>query len=201
MEGEYLNYEQEIKWRKLIMDKIHAGNRITTEERQWLVTHRIYNQVLGYPYLNADIVHMTPKILYSIHVAVESVAYPGKIIPVFTVPAGKGKIITDYTLTDHSGGQTTGKPVKMLGCLVDLNHKETQFYYQSHLGLFGVSFECEYFDKKQQLTIRKSSQTNDFNYAMLRDDLTHNKVLYRCKAPTEENFNSLVFSIEWTIRK
>ncbi len=192
-----MNYNEEIEHRNTIMSRIRNGEKVTSEDRLWLATHRIYNRVLGYPYLNADIIHLDPNVNYHICIKVESLTYPSRILPVITVPGGKGTIVANNVLYDYTNTVTSKKGVKMLGVLVDLNHNKTKITYQSTLGLLGVSFECEYYDDKQHLTIRKNSNVGDPNFAMLGEVLTKNKILYRCKTPDKNNFESFVFSIQW----
>ena len=192
-----MNYEEEINCRNNIMSRVRHGEKITSEDRLWLVTHRIINPTLGYPYLNTDIIHLHPKVTYIIRVTIENLTYPGRIIPVITVPGGKGKIVANTLLTDYNGNVSSKKPVKMLGLLVNLNHNEAEFAYQSNLGLLGVSYECDYFDNEQHIMIRKNSCVGDPDFAMLGEVLSDNKILYRCKAPTNDSFESFAFSIEW----
>jgi len=45
--------------------------------------------------------------------------------------------------------------------------------------------------------IRKNSCVGDPNFAMVKESIAENKVLYRCKAPTDDSFESFVFSLEW----
>ena len=192
-----MDYIEEMKRRDEILSLAHSGKKITAEDRLWLVTHRAFNRKLGYPYLTKDIIDLSPKMSYRIRIQVESLTYPMRILPIVDVPGGKGKILTDCPLTDHKGNVKISKPVKMLGALVDLNHIKTEFLYQSDIGLLGVSYECTYYDEKQHLMIRSSSNTGDTAYAMLREDVSDNKILYRCKSPVGDSFDSLVFSIQW----
>ena len=192
-----MNYEEEIRYRKKILSKVRNGEKITPEDRLWGATHRIYNRYLGYPYLNTDIIQLLPKTNYCVRVKIESLTYPGRVLPVITVPGGKGRIITSYPLTGPKGNVQPGKPIKMLGVLIDLHHKEAEFTYQSDLGLLGVSFECEYFDHKQHLMIRKNSNAGDPNYAMRKEVLTENNVRYWCKTPDADSFEGFVFTLEW----
>lgn len=192
-----MNYEEEVRYRNKILSQVRNGEKITSQDRLWLLTHRIINRTMGYPYLNTDIIHLCPKMNYVVRVKVENLTYPGRIIPVITVPGGKGKIVANTFLLDHNGDVTSKKPVKMLGLLVDLNYNEAEFAYQSSLGLLGVSYECDYFDDKQRIMLRKNSCVGDPNFAMLSEVIADNKILYRCKAPTTDSFESIVFSIEW----
>lgn len=192
-----MNYDEEIMYRDLILSQARAGKKLTADERFWLVTHPIYNSLLGYPFLNADIVNLESNTCYRIHVKVEDLNYSNSIIPIITVPGGRGKIVTSTTLTNYKGDTIFGKSVKMLALLLDLEHSESGFEYKSDLGLLGVSYQCDYYDDKQQLMIRQSSDTGNGYFAMQRENVGSNKMLYRCKNPINHNFDSLVFSVEW----
>ena len=93
-----MNYEEEINCRNNIMSRVRHGEKITSEDRLWLVTHRIINPTLGYPYLNTDIIHLHPKVTYVICVTVENLIYPVRIIPVITVPGGKERLLPTHCL-------------------------------------------------------------------------------------------------------
>ena len=196
-----MHCEEEVSYRNRILLRARNGEKITSEERLWLATHRIINHTLGYPYLNTDIIQLQSQEDYNIRVKVENLTYPGRMIPIITVPGGNGKIVAHTLLTDYKGNKTLKKPVKMLGLLVDNKHNEAEFVYQSNLRLLEVGYECDYFDDKQHIMVRKSSSVGDPNFAMLSEVLADNKILYRCKAPTNDDFESLSFSIEWEAEK
>ena len=104
-----MNYKEEMSYREKILSRVRNGEKITSEDRLWLVTHRIINLTLGYPYLNTDIIHLRPKVNHSICVKIEDLTYPGRIIPVITVPGGKGKLVANMRLTDYNGNISSKK--------------------------------------------------------------------------------------------
>ena len=193
MESSNMQYIEEINYRNMIMERRRKGEKLTREERQWIDTHRLINRELGYPYLNTDMIQLQPNERYHIHVQVESRSYEGRMIPIITVPAQKGSIVSNLELTDYEGNIKTGQEVKMLGLLTDV----AEFDYRSELGLLGVSYECDYFDDRLRVMQRIDSGLGYPNFAMLREDLSENKVLYRCKTPVKDNYEGLVFSITW----
>ena len=83
--------------------------------------------------------------------------------------------------------------------LLNMQHKKTQFLYQSGLGLLGISYECDYIDKKQNIRMRQNSSTGATNLAMLCERISTNQMLYRCKNPNNSSFDSLVFSVRWEL--
>lgn len=191
-----MTYQEEINYREYILSKGSRGEKITAEDRLWLTTHRIYNRIMGYPYINTDIIQLTPKKMYNIHIRLENCTYAGRILPVFSVPGGKGKIIYKNPVRNLKGEVFLGKPVKMLGLFIDSQNPGTEFSYCSDLGMLEISFECEYYDENHRLMIRRNS--GDFHgYAMLSEHLAENKIRYRCKPPGTEDFDSFVFSVEW----
>lgn len=162
----------------------------------WLATHRVFNRKLGYPYLNTDIINLNAKEVYLLRVKVESKTYSDQIIPVIAVPCGKGRILATNVF-DRLGNLSPEKSIKMLGLLSDFK----EVTYRSELGLLGVSYECDYFDDKQNIKIRKDSCIGDYNFAMTCEILSDNKRLYRCKSPISDDFECLVFSLEWELQE
>lgn len=195
-----MNHEEEINYRNKILFRVRNGDKISAEDRVWLATHRLYNRLMGYPYLNTDIIQLLPKVNYRVKIKVETLSYQKRILPVIAIPGGKGGIYTNFALVDYNGNISKGKPVKMLGVLIDSEHDESEIAVCSHLGLLSVSFECEYFDEKQHLTIRKCSNVGDPNFAMIRETISENKIRYRCKIPGNITFDSYVFTIEWNAK-
>jgi hypothetical protein len=193
-----MTYDEEIRYREYILSKGSRSEKITTEDRLWLATHRIYNRIKGYPYLNADIIQLSPKKAYNIRISLEKCTYADRILPLFTVPAGKGRIVYDKPVRDLNGKVFHEKPVKMLGLFIDSQKPETVFSYCSDLGLLDIKFECDYYDEKQKLMIRNNSG-NFHHYAMLGESLAENKMRYHCKPPGTEDFDSFVFSVEWEL--
>lgn len=193
-----MTHEEEISYREQILSKGSRGEKITAEDRLWLATHRIYNRIKGYPYLNADIIQLSPKTMYDIHIRLEKCTYAGRILPVFTVPGGKGKIIYKRSVRDLKGNVFPEKPLKMVGLFISSQDSETEFTYCSDLGMLEIMFECEYYDENQKLMIRRTSGSAH-HYAMLSESLAGNKMRYRCKPPGTDDFDSFVFSVEWAL--
>jgi len=195
------HYEEEMIQRDKILLKARNGERLTKDERLWLTTHMVPNRKMGFPYINSDIMRLDSSCNYCVRVKLENLMYPGRIIPVISVPGGKGKIALDRPVVDYNGNISSGKPIKMLGVLLDGDCKESIFTYQSSLGLLGVAYECDFYDDMQNIMIRKNSCTGDPRFAMLSEVLSENKMLYKCKLPTCDSFDSFIFSIEWDIKQ
>lgn len=194
-----MNYVDEINHRNNILKQVREGQKISPQDRLWLSTHRIYNRLLGHPYLNTDMINLQPNKDYNVIVRIEKLVYTRRIIPVITVPGGKGSIVTNARLTRLDGNPPSKKGVKMLGLLLDSQKRETEFTYRSALGIMGVSYECDYFDDKQEIIIRKDSSVGDPYFAMLSENIDNNKKMYRCKIPMREDFEQFSFSVEWRL--
>ena len=197
MKNNLYKYENELKFRNEILTKIHNREKISSEERQWLMTHKLYNRFYGYPYLNIDIIQLEKNTIYSINVKIKSKKYADNIIPFFTAAAGKGEIANNGIVFDNNGKSYSNKKVKMLGCLLDSVNDESFFHYKSQLGLLAVSYQCQYYDELQNSIIRKNSNTGDPNLAMRKEQITPEEIIYYCKAPINEDFHSLVFSVKF----
>ena len=67
-----MNYKFEIEYRNHLLLRVRSGNQITPEERLWLLTHRIYNRELGYPYVNSDVIDLQTNKDCTVYVKIES---------------------------------------------------------------------------------------------------------------------------------
>ena len=190
-----MNVYEQIEHRKKIMNKVSKGERLTFEEREWLVTNSIYNLQLGPPYTNYEIITLPTTSNYNLIIRIERISYEKWIIPIISVPNGKGKIVCDFPVINLNGKNSVGKPIKMVGLENAVINGETCIAYQSNLGLIAVEYQCDYFDEKQNIYVRKSSSTGDYNFAMIKEQLKHNKFLFHCKDPKSE-LDALVFTIE-----
>ena len=164
------NYEYEIRYREMLLQKVRNNSKITSDERIWLVTHPVYNQPLGFPFFNVAIENLEPNKWYLVRVKLESTV---------------------------RGNVSLGKPVKMLGFELE-QHQMSEVKYLSVLGLLSVEYECDYFDEKQNLYKRQASSTGDPSFAMKKEIINNHLVKYRCKSPIGNSFDAMVFTIEWT---
>ncbi len=192
-----MSYIDDCNHRESIMNKIYKGNRITNEERLWLTTHPLYNKCYQEPYYNVDIIHLDEKTEYCINVNVKRITCDEKMIPVIGVATGKGKLIIDGELLDLDGNVTATKETKILGVNVDLNNTNSKFTFYSELGLLSVSYQCEYLSKDMGMYRKETSSSGILCLAMKKVVLADNKVEYHCKSPLNDDFDSLVFTLEW----
>lgn len=191
-----MNVHEQIEHRNELLNRASKGEKLSFEERQWLVINPVYNRKLGPPYTNYDIITLPTTSSYRLIVKIEKVYYEDRVVPIISVPNGKGKIICDFPVRNIKGETSVGKPIKMLGFESAIATGEAYIEYQSELGIVAVEYECDYFDEKQNIHIRKSSGTGDYNFAMIKEQVEHNKFLFRCKDPKSE-LEILVFTIEF----
>ena len=192
-----MNHSEEIEYRNVLMSRVYKHEKLSSQDRLWLKTHPVYHWSLGYPYLKADVLSLEAKRTYRLHIEVEKLTYENQIIPIISVPTGKGAIHTYFPTKDFYGNVKTGKPVKVLGVTVNKDHQSTHFCYHSDIGLLMVTYACNYYDAKHQMLLSDTSDSGSARLAMLKEIKSESKVLYRCKSPTSDNFDSLVFSIAW----
>lgn len=193
-------YEEEIEYRKAIMNKAYKGIKITPEERTWLLSHSLYNPLLGYPYYNVVIEKLKPKTWYTITVAIESISYNKKIYPIIAVATGKGKIITDFPIYDfYKKEKKSGTPIKMLSLEMKQNEEE-KIKFISDLGCLSVEYEGEFFNRSVNRDMSESSGDSTANFAMIREVISDHKVRYNCKSPEDDDnsFGAMIFTVEWT---
>lgn len=193
-----MNYEEEIKYRESLMGKACKGIKITPDERTWLLSHSVYNHLLGYPYYNTVVEKLKPKTWYIITIVIESVAYSKKIYPIISVSAGIGKIITDFPIVDlYNRKKESGTPIKMLSLELEQGEKE-KVKFISDLGRLSIEYEAECFNivMNYDMSISSGSDTSDF--AMIREVINDHKIRYNCKSPEDDSFDAMIFTIEWT---
>ena len=192
-----MNHLEEIEHRKALMARIYKHEKLSPDERLWLKTHPVYDWHLGYPYLKADILSLEPKRPYRIHIRIEHLTYEKQIFPIICVPTGKGAIHTEFPIKDFYGNSKLGKPVKALGLTVDKVRQSTSVRCHADIGLLMVTYMCYYYDEKHQMILADTSDSGSVRLAMLKEVISENKVLYRCKSPISDSFGSLVFTVEW----
>lgn len=188
-----MKYRDEILYRKKIFDKVYNGEKLSKQEREWLVTHKVYNEILGYPFLCVDVLEIEKKC--SINIKLEECNHTNRIAPVLGVPLGKGKLMTDFDTFDRKG-EKTSKPIKMLS--LEFGEKKAfDIECYSSLGLLTVLYQCDYYDDKMKIFKRESSSGANLSFAMIEEKIGDNKYRFRCKSPVEDNFDALVFVIEF----
>ena len=67
----------------------------------------------------------------------------------------------------------------------------------STIGKLGVSYRCQYFEKSNNMIIASSSDGADLRFAMQKENVAENKLVYSCKSITQDSFDALKFSIEY----
>lgn len=190
-------YREEIEQRENILNKVRNGIKLSHDERVWLLTHPVYNARYGINAYNIAIEHLEPSKWFRITIRVESILYNDRIIPIIYAPTEKSKIVSDLELYNHSGKQKQTKTVKMLGFEVSENIKDFEVDFFSVSGILSVQYECNYFDVKQNLNMREASSTGNPDFAMIRQIIDNDTVRYYCKAPCEDSFDAMVFSVHW----
>ena len=192
--------EFEIEKRKELLARA-ACEKLTKEERQWLLTHSSYNRWLGASAYNTVVEHLSPKTWYDLEIKVESVSYDRPILPAIYASASKGKIIYEQGYTNIDGEPVSKDYVRMLGFRLNDGQNTFKVSYLSDLGLLSVFYECEYFDEKMRVLISKSSYSGDPRYAIKRQMIDDGYIRYHCKNPLSDDFEAMVFTVRWQEKK
>ena len=184
-----MTIQEEIKYRETIMQKAYNRQKLTTEERIWLITHPLYHSKLGAPYLLKDIIKVQPNTLYAVQIKQESVLCANMPVPIIGIPPHKKGFIRINSLE---------KPVKILGLLFDKLDEPIEVQLKTPEGFISVEYEYTYFDELQNITVRQAS--SNLSFAMKKEYVSDNKVAYHCKLPNNpdfKNFEDYVFSVKW----
>ena len=198
MDKDKMIAEQEIQQRKAIMNNRRISGKLTESEKEWLCTHRIYHPVLGYPFLNADLIELEKNAEYEVFVSVEKSDYDDEIYPMFTIPAKKGFLLTDFPVTNLKGKTSIGKAITCLCLQISQQSTSSDFRCLSESGLLQVCFSCKYqCPHSPRVRITENSDCGPA-LVMKREIISENKYLYHCKSPVSDSFDNLVFSVTWT---
>ena len=189
-----MEIHEAIVYRKALINRAVAGQKLTKDERAWLATNPIYNDKLGYPYLNMDIIQIKPQTDYTLHIKLLSCPSETRGLPIVGIPLGVGFIQASGAIKGPDGKTFFRKKVKLLGVEVDDLHRETTLLLHSESGLLSIAYECEYLLENSSIVVRKSSSSGDPRYAMRRTD-ENGSYIYQCKQPDSGNMNALTFSI------
>lgn len=191
--------KEQIEYRKVIMEKVYAGKKITKEERLWLVTHSVYNHLFGYPFLKMDVIKLNANQLYVIKLQVEKKKHNDNASMIIGAAGGNGKVITDWELINFYGENVNRKDTEILQVTVDSDVSEYTVTFISGLGLLCVEYGCEYYDEKMKVKKMETSFSGSARFSMTKEIVSDNKVRYSCKDPVSDSYEALVFTVEWTL--
>lgn len=182
--------QEEIAYRDSIMKKAYNKQKITPEERIWLITHPLYHLTLGAPFLSEDILKVSPNVLYTVKIKQELVMCENMPVPIIGVPPHKKGYIHMNSLE---------KPVKILGLIFDGISEPIEVKLKTPDGFVSIGYEYTYYDELQHITVCQKSNSH-LGFAMKKEILSDNKILYHCKLPNDKEsncFEKYVFSIEF----
>ena len=196
--GGKMHYKDNIAYRQKLLQKTCEGYHCSQEEKMWCITNPVYNELYDAPRLQRDIIQLKPNQKYQVKATLENLnRQDGSIIPIIGVVAGKGEIIPTNEIFDTDQFTSDKKSTKILGVLINSIHPQATFTFTSKLGLMSVAYQCEYFDHKTRLCKREMSDGANLSFAMIKNQISDNKITYACKSPCSTSFEALVFSLEW----
>lgn len=184
----------DLEYRKLLQSK---KGKLTLDEKKWLATHPMYNEILGCSILRADCISMNPKIPYFITVKLESCHTLSRITPTISVPLRKGYMkVSGSVYNIDRVAVPPNEKIYILSTCNSEDHPTSQVEYYSDLGCLEVSYDCEVTDHRGFKYWGSSKMIRGLG--MQKEQISASKVLYRCNDITHQTFDSYVFSVEWT---
>ena len=186
----------EVEYREKLIKQVHAGQKLSKEERLWLITNPIYNTKFGAPVLNVDILRLKPNCTYNVFVTLLTNNSGEIIFPAFGVPDKNGRIIVRNNLY-RKGELCPYKDAYMVAfeTLCD-NKPSDEFSFKSTTGILSITIHCRFFDNHGLLT-GKSSMSGDSRFAMRKKYVSDDEIVYFCTSPLNDNFNDYSFSVRF----
>ncbi len=197
----YENEISDIVKRNQIMTRICGEEKISEGERYWLDTHSIYYSKIGYPFLQLSIENIEPNVWYILKIAIEKVGNEMVFYPLIGIPGKSGQIITSADVCRYNGKPADSK-IKLLGLNELVGEKtQTDLAIYSSDGIFSVQYIAECTNPYLPQTKMRKTSTTHLGFAMIREEISHNKIRFICKNPEIDfetnDFNNYVFTVEW----
>ena len=192
-----MEYHDLIKKRKVLMEKAYNGDKLTADERYWLITTPAFNAFYETPVFLSDIVLLKKSCLYEIKIKVINTNCSHKIFPKISVAGMKGSIITDLNVTNIDN-EVVKNDTKVLVLMLDETKSEANVHFFAKDGLLKIEYYCSYYDENMKIIQNKSSGGCNYQkLGMLKTVTDKNTIEYRCKSEFSDTFDSLIFSVHW----
>ena len=191
-----MTIQEEVAYSKEISKKVHY-REATNEERLWFRTHAEYSEYFEYPAITKDVISLLPNKKYKITVEFVSSCCSAEITPTLFVAAGSGYILPDEKVEDMFGHVYPARKCKAVSTLTCKEHPSCSFEFSSKLGKMAIVYEYDDTDFRGARFLRASNVTPKL--AMLKTEISENKVQYSCVEPGNTDLGGYVFSVEWTL--
>ncbi len=191
-----MSYKNIIKKRELILEKVHKKEKLTKQERYWLITNPLFNTLYDSPIYLQDIIELKPNCLYSISVNVKLINCSYEIHPIIGVASLNGKIITHGLLRNIDEEIVDYNETKVLILLLDENNSSSEIEFIAEDGFVSIGYHCSFYDEKMQI-IKKMSSDCNCSFGMQKRIISKTCIEYSCKSIFADSFDALVFTLEW----
>ena len=193
------NIQAEIDYRHELMKRAANGEKWTKAEREWSLTHIIYNNNKGYPYMCRDIIQLKSNTEYKVTVRIISNLSESYASPVIGVANGKGAItILSGYLENHSGEVSKKNTTKVLSTNINSVGSEDTVLFKSELGLLEVGFQNRQTHAPHNYTSLCTSSSPNHGLYMFKEIVSDNHVIYKCnKFDLKDRDDAFVFEMEW----
>lgn len=179
---------EEIAYRGRLLERARSGGKLEPDEREWLVTHKAFSDIYGWPYLVMDIIKLEPNCNYTVTAELLFSNCSEMMISTVSLPRSKGRI-----LFDDKNGQS--QMTKAVGLFFDEKNKELTFSLKSKMGLMCVTME--YRTKDHRGVEHWRSSVNDDRLAMKIIESTDTKRRYSCCGIENSQTEHFDFELRW----
>lgn len=169
----------QIAYREELLKK----QRLSSEERLWLMSHACYHQELGYPYLSQDVLEFPANTACVFSVASEGDENPSFISPCFLTVGDhkRNYLICESAVYDRKGNISIGEKIQSFR--VHPASKQSRFIAFSEWGKIRVQYECTQIDnlgRSLQIACSQSSWL-----AMTKTVINDHCIVYACADPED----------------
>lgn len=185
-----------VEYSKEIYKKVH-WRVATKEEREWFRTHAEYSEDFEYPAITKDVIDLLPNKKYIITVEFVSSCCSFEITPTLFVAAGSGYILPDGEVEDIFGRVYPARKCKSISTFSCKEHPSCTFEFFSKSGKIAIVYQYNDTDFRGARFLRASNVTPKL--AMLKTEISENKVQYSCVEPGSSEFDKYIFTVEWNM--
>lgn len=179
---------EEIEYREKLLKTLRLGGKVEPSEREWLVTHKAFSDIYGWPFLVMDIIELEPNRTYTVTAELLFKNCCETMMPTVSVPQRKGKI-----LFNDPEGQL--QKTTALGLFFSEKNKELVFSFKAKNGLLCVTME--YLTKNHMGTEYWASSVGRSGLAMEVVESTDTKRCYTCRGIENRQTEHFDFELRW----
>lgn len=183
--------------RNTIMQKLYNKEKISIAERKWLSISPVFNPKYNQPIYMTDIISVKKNCVYDVSIKIKSIKCNNDIFPKISIAGTKGFIFSENKLKNIDNELVDYNRTRVLVVTIDQNNPISNLRLISDEGLIKIDYFCSYFDSRNNVLIKAASNSGNLGFGMIKRIINDNLFEYRCKSVFSENFDAMVFTIEW----